>query len=218
MSLLLALASVFFDVEYTSILFVIYMLFLFLYHYKATEKFNIVLLIYLITMLIAEVLFLYDFEKYINVLSFSQLVGQMCFFWLIRSILKVNFKNYSTHNLIELVVGFIGISYIVGYLLYLIFPLIPDLTLFLPSVIVFFIMVIICIGIPFFNKHPHNIMLWGIGGGLLGEMSCGFIYEYMSDHGAYLVMAHLFGAFIKIIFTMYLIRIKNIKATENEYN
>lgn len=218
MSLFLAFISVFFDIEYTSIFFVIYMLFLFLYHYKATEKFNVVLLIYLTTMLIAEVLFLYDFEKYINLLSFSQLIGQMCFFWLIRPILKLNFKDFSTHNLAELIIGFLGISYIVGYLLYLIFPLIPDLTLFLPSVIVFFIMVIICIGIPFFNKHPHNIMLWGIGGGLIGEMSCAFIYEYMSDHKAYLVMAHLFGAFIKIIFTMYLIRIKNIKKTEQDYN
>jgi hypothetical protein len=215
---LLALASVFFDVKYTLVLFVMYMLFLLLYHYKATEKFNIVLLIYLAAMLVAEVLFLYDFEKYINVLSFAQLIGQMCFFWLLRSILKVNFKNFSIHNLIELIIGFIGISYIVGYLLYLIFPLIPDLTLFLPSVIVFFIMVIICMGIPFFNKHPDNIMLWGIGGGLIAEMSCAFIYEYISDHKAYLVMAHLFGAFIKIIFTMYLIRIKNIKKTEQNYN
>jgi len=142
----------------------------------------------------------------------------MCFFWLIRSILKVNFKNYSTHNLIELVVGFIGISYIVGYLLYLIFPLIPDLTLFLPSVIVFFIMVIVCIGIPFFNKHPHNIMLWGIGGGLIAEMTCAFTFEYISDHRAYIVMAHIFGAFLKIIFAMYLIRLKNIKETENNYS
>ncbi|MEP0265630.1 hypothetical protein [Dokdonia sp.] len=216
--MLLALTSVFFDIEYVSILFVTYILFLFLYHYKATEKFNVVLLIYLIAMLVAEVMFLYDFEKYINVLSFSQLIGQMCFFWLIRSILKINLKNYSTHNLLELIIGFLGISYIVGYLLYLIFPLIPDLTLFLPSVIVFFIMVIICIGIPFFNKHPDNIMLWGIGGGLIAEMACAFIYEYISDYKAYLVLAHLFGAFIKIIFTMYLIRIKNIKKTELEYN
>ncbi|WP_299678882.1 hypothetical protein [uncultured Dokdonia sp.] len=218
MSLLLALTSVFFDVEYTSILFVIYMLFLFLYHYKATEKFNVVLLIYLVAMLVAEVMFLYDFEKYINVVSLTQLIGQMCFFWLIRSMLKVKFENFSTHNLIELIIGFIGISYVIGYLLYLIFPLIPDLTLFLPSVIVFFIMVTICIGIPFFNKHPDNIMLWGIGGGLIGEMSFGFIFEYISDHKAYLVMAHIFGAFLKIIFTMYLIRIKNIKKTEHNYN
>lgn len=218
MSALLALVSVFFDIENTLLVFVTYMLLLFLYHYKGTDGFNVVFLVYLVAMFLAEVLFLYDFEKYINILSFVQLVGQMCFFWLIRPVLIVNFKNFSTHNLIELIVGFIGISSIVGYLLYLIFPLIPDLTLFLPSVIVFFIMVIICIGIPFFNKHPDNIMLWGIGGGLIGEMSCGFIYEYISDHKAYLVMAHIFGAFIKIIFTIYLVRMKYIKRTESDYN
>ncbi len=210
--------SLFYDVEYTSVLFAIYMLFLVIYHYKATEKFNVVFLIYLAAMFVAEVMFLYGFEKYINIVSSAQLIGQLCFFWLIRSVLKVNFKNFSTHNLIELIIGFIGISYIVGYLLYLIFPLIPDLTLFLPSVIVFFVMVIVCIGIPFFNKHPDNIMLWGIGGGLIAEMSCAFIYEYMSDHKAYLVMAHIFGAFLKIIFAMYLVRLKNIKRTENDYN
>ena len=218
MSVLLVLATLFVDVEYTSGLFVLYALFLFMYHYTATNTFNGVFLLYLLTMMVSEVGFLYDFEKYINPLSIVYIIGQLCFIWLLRPMLRVNFKNFSTHNLTELIIGFIGVSYIIGYILYLIFPLIPDLTLFVPSVIAFIIIVALCIGVPFFNKHPDNIMLWGLGGALIAEMSSAFIYEYVSDHRSFIVMAHIFGAFLKILFATYIVRMKDIKETESDYN
>lgn len=208
----------FWDVEYTSGLFVMYALFLFLYHYRASEKFNTIFFIYVIAMMFTEIGFLHDFEKYIVITTFLFIISQMCFLWLLRPILKVNIKSFSTHNLAEFVIGFIGISYVVGYIYYLIFPLVPDLPLFLSSTIAYLITVIICLGVPFFNKHPDNAMLWGIGGGIIAEMSCAFIYEYVSDHRAYLVMAHIFGAFFKIVFATYILRIKDIKETESDYN
>lgn len=168
--------------------------------------------------MITEVSFLYDFEKYITLASALYIVSQICFLWLLKPVLKINFKNFSTHNLTELIIGSLGISYVIGYVLYLVFPLIPNLALFLPSTIAFLFIVILCLGIPFFNRHPDNIMLWGIGGGLIAEMTCAFTFEYISDHRAYIVMAHIFGAFLKIIFAMYLIRLKNIKETENNYS
>ncbi len=207
----------FFDVEHTFILFVIFGLFIFLYHYRATEKFNIVFFVYVFSMMFSELLFLYDFEKYVNLCSFFNIVSQICFLWLLKPVLKVKLKNFSAHNGIELIIGFLGISYVLGYLIYMIFPLIPDVTLLLPSMIAFFVIITICIGFPLFNKHPDNIMLWGVGGGLIGEMCSAFIFEYVSDHRAYIVMAHVFGSFIKIIFTIYLLRIEEIKSSENNY-
>jgi hypothetical protein len=106
---------------------------------------------------------------------------------------------------------------VIGYLLYLIFPLIPDLTLFAPSVIAFLLIIIVCIGIPYFNKHPDNIILWGIGGGLIAEMTSAFIYEYVSDLRIFLVLAHIVGAFLKIIFAIYLTRIHEIKDFDEDY-
>lgn len=207
----------FFGVAYTAIFFVLFALFLFLYHYKATGKFNVFFLVYLVALMISEVGFLYDFEAYINVIAFTYIVSQMCFLWLLKPVLKIKWRNFSTHNLTELIVGFLGVSYIIGYLLYIIFPLIPDLTLFLPSIIAYLIITTLCIGIPFFNKHPDNIILWGIGGGMVAEMTCAFIFEYVSDYRIYIVMAHIFGAFLKIIFAIYLTRILEIKNSEKEF-
>lgn len=166
---------------------------------------------YVVAAMFSEIVFLYDFKKYINVSSLLYIISQLCFLCLLKPVLKVNIRKFSTHNLTELIVGFLGISYVIGYVIYLIFPLIPDLTLFVPSVISFLVIVMYCIAIPFFNKHPDNIMLWGVGGGLIAEMVFAFSYEYISDHRAYLVMAHVFGAFLKIIFVIYLTRIEGIK-------
>lgn len=208
----------FFDVEHTFIYFVLFAIFLFLYHYRATEKFNIIFLIYLVALMVSEVGFLYNFKTYINIVALAYIIGQMCFLWLLKPVLKIKFKNFSTHNLTELIIGFLGISYILGYVLYLIFPLIPDLTLFFPSIIAYLIVTIVCIGVPFFNKHPDNIILWGIGGGMIAEMTCAFIYEYIQDHRAYIVLAHIFGAFLKILFAIYIVRMREIKQSEKDYN
>jgi len=213
-SVLLVFATMFFSVQYTLVFFPLYALFLFLYHYSAMRKFSFPFFAYLLVAMCYEVLFLYDYENYINIIAFLHITSQLFFIWLLKPVIKVNIKNFSTHNLPELVIGFLGIGYVIGYVLYLIFPLIPDLTLFIPSVISFLLIIVACIGIPLFNKHPDNIMLWGIGGGLIGEMVCAFTYEYVSDHRAYIVMAHIFGAFLKIVFAIYLTRINTIKNFE----
>ena len=210
-SILLVLATLLYDIEYTLVLFPLFAIFLFIYHYKATGKFSFPFFTYLLVAMFYEILFLYDFEKYINVISFLHITSQLFFLWLLKPVIKINIKNFSTHNVTELIIGFLGMSYVIGYVLYLIFPLVPDLTLFIPSVISFLLIIVACIGIPLFNKHPDNIMLWGIGGGLIAEMVCAFTYQYVSDHRAYQVMAHIFGAFLKIIFALYLTRIDAIK-------
>lgn len=207
----------FFDVEYTLVLFPLFALFLFLYHYKATQKFVIPFFVYLLVAMFYEILFLYDYKNNINVISLLHITSQLFFLWLLKPIIKINIKNFSTHNLIELVIGFLGISYVIGYVLYLIFPLIPDLTLFIPSVISFLLITTVCITLPLFNKHPDAIMLWGIGGGLIAEMVCAFTYEYVSDHRAYIVMAHIFGAFAKIVFAIFLTRIDTIRDFDEDY-
>ncbi|WP_299767489.1 hypothetical protein [uncultured Dokdonia sp.] len=117
----------------------------------------------------------------------------------------------------ELIIGTLGFSYVVGYLMYLIFPLIPDLTLFIPSVISFILLTILCLRYPFFNRHPDNILLWGIGGGMIAEMMCAFIFQYVSDLRVFIVMAHVFGAFLKIVFVIYLIRLKEADTLDEEY-
>ncbi|WP_143337110.1 hypothetical protein [Dokdonia pacifica] len=189
-----------------------------LYDYKSTRRFNGVYFVFLTILMMAEVGFLYDYEKYIVPVTFAYLGSQLCFLWLLKPMLGIKIKNFSTHNLPELIIGFVGISFIIVYVLYLIFPLIPSVALFLPSSIAFILIVLLIFGIPFFNKHPDNIMLWGIGGGIIGEMLFGFVYQYISDDRLFIVIAHTFGVFFRILFATYLVRMKSIKETENEYN
>ena len=205
-----------FDIEYTFIGYPLFTFFLFLYHYKATEKFNVYFLIYLVSLMFAEIGFMVGFSENINLLSFLNIVSQITFLILLKPIVKVEFKSFSGHNLTESIISFLGLSYILGYVLYLVFPLIPDFTLFFPSLLAFFITVVLCTGIPFFNKHPDNLMLWGIGTALVAEMCCSFIFEYISDHRAYIVMSHIFGAFLEILFAIYLTRIDDIASFDND--
>ncbi len=168
--------------------------------------------------MLAEVGFLYDYETYMMPVTVAYLGSQLCFLWLLKPMLHIKIKNFSTHNLLELIIGFVGISFILVYVLYLLFPLIPNLALFLPSTIAFICIVLVTFGIPFFNKHPDNSMLWGIGGAIIGEMLFGFVFQYISDDRLFIVIAHVFGTFFRILFATYLVRIKDIKETENEYN
>ena len=217
MSVLVVFATMFFNIEYTYVFYPLFALFLFLYHYRATEKFNVYFLIYLTSLMLAEIGFMIGFAENINLLSLLNIISQISFLILLKPVVKIKLKSFSNHNLTELIIGFLGVSYILGYVLYLVFPLIPGLTLFFPSLIAFFITVILCVGIPFFNKHPDNIMLWGVGIGLIAEMCCSFIFEYVSDHRAYIVMSHIFGAFLKIVFAIYLTRIMEIKDFDDDH-
>lgn len=212
------IATFFFDIEYTFVLFLINLVLFTVYDYKATGRFNSIYFGFLTLLMIAEIGFLYDYETYIVPVTFTYLVSQLCFLWLLKPMLDIKIKNFSTHNLLELIIGFVGISFIIVYVLYLIFPLIPNVALFLPSTIAFICIVLLIFGIPFFNKHPDNILLWGIGGGIIGEMLFGFVYQYISDYRLFIVLAFVFGTFFRVLFATYLVRIKDIKATENEYN
>lgn len=214
----MVMISLVLDVKYTFALFLINWVLFIVYDYKATEKFSWIYFIFLALLMIAEIGFLYDYEAYIIPITFAYLGGQLCFLWLLKPMLNLKISNFSTHNLLELIIGFIGISFIVLYVLYLLFPLIPNVALFLPSTIAFICTVLLTFGIPFFNKHPDNIILWGIGGGIIGEMLFGFVYQYISDYKLFIALAFVFGTFFRVLFATYLVRIKDIKATESEYN
>lgn len=217
-SIILAVATFFFNIEYTFVFFLCNLVLFSVYDYKATGVFNGVYFVFLTALMLSEMGFLYDYETYIVPISFLYIGSQLCFLWLLRPMLKINIRNFSTHNLLELSIGFVGISYVLAYVLYLIFPLIPNVALFLPSTLTFILIIVLVFGIPFFNKHPDNILLWGIGAGLIIEMVFGFVYHYISDHRVFIVIAHTFGSFFRILFAMYLVRMKHIIKTERDYN
>lgn len=198
------------------VLFPVFVFILFLYHYKRSEKFSILFLAYLVSAMLSEIGFIYDFMKYINWVSLFNITAQILLILLLKPLLKFKIRDFSTHNLVEVVIGFIGISYVLGYILYMIFPLIPDLTLFIPSVISFLFIVAICIAIPLFNKHPRNIFLWGVGGGIILEMLCAFIYEFLNNNKGLIIASFIFALFVKIVLAIYLTKIDSVVASIDE--
>ncbi len=202
----------------TFILFPIFVFTLFLYHYKRSQKFSALFLAYLVSAMLSEIGFIYDFVKYINWVSLFNITAQILLILLLKPLLKFKIKDFSTHNIVEVIIGFLGISYVLGYILYMIFPLIPDLTLFIPSVISFLFIVAICIAIPLFNKHPRNIFLWGVGGGLLLEMLSAFIYEFLNNDKGLIIASFTFALFLKIVLAIYLTKIDQVlTSVDNEY-
>jgi len=209
-SLLLVLINICIDSVYTFILFPIYAFSVFLYYYKQTKKFNWIFLLYLVSTMLSEIGFIYDFTTYLNTVLLLTLVVYISMIILLKPVLKIKFRDFETHNLTELIIGFIGISCVLGFALYQIFPLIPDLSVFVPVLAAFLIVNVVCIGIPFFNKHPKAILLWGVGGGLIAEVCSAFIYEYLSDARIFLIMSYIFTLFLKFTLALFLTKLDDI--------
>jgi len=216
-TLLLILSSIFLDPVQSFILFPFYVFFLFFFYFKKTKNFKKLFLVHLVLSMLGEIGFMLDFSKYMNFVLFINMIAQMCLIIMLRPVLKkIKIKDFGTHNLTELIIGFLGVNYIIGYVLYNVFPLIPDLTLFVPAIFSFIVVTVVCIGIPFFNKHPKAILLWGIGGGIVAEITSAFIYEYLSDARIFLVMSYIFALFVKFTLATFLIEIDDIQRFEEE--
>ena len=208
---LLVVSIIFLDSIQTLVLFPLYVFSLFFYYYRKTGEFNTLFLVYLVFSMLGEIGFVLDFSQYMNYVFFSTMIAQMSIIIMLKPMFKkIRTKDFSKHNLAEFVIGFIGINYIIGYVFYSIFPLIPDLTLFVPAIFSFIVLAGICIAIPFFNKHPKSILLWGVGGGLIAEVCSAFIYEYLSGAHIFLVMAYIFGLFLKFTLALFLMKLDGI--------
>ncbi len=215
LSILLIGANIFFDPVYAFLIFPIYSFFLFFYYYKRTKKFNWFLFFYLGLVMLSEIGFVYDFTTYFDVVLLISSMAHICMIVLLKPALKIKIKNFETHNLIELIVGFIGITTLLFYGIYIVFSLVSDVTFFVLSLISFFILCSILIGVPLFNKHPKSIVLWGIGSGLIAEMVCAFIYEFLMDARIFLVMAYIFSIFMKSTLIYFLTIIDEVVNTDD---
>ncbi|TVZ53260.1 hypothetical protein [Dokdonia sp. Hel_I_53] len=188
-----------------------------LYYYKATGKLNILLFIMLFFAMVAEVLFQYNYYKFIEIVSISALILFICMIYLLKPIIHFNSRSFAKHNLTELTIGFLIVAGLLMYCLYVIIPSIPNLFLFLPAVIGFVTVLVILYGVPQFNNNPSNLLLTGVASALLVEMLVAFAYEFILDLDFFLVVAILFGAAAKIFFTMFLIRMKDVGYQDHFY-
>jgi len=180
---------------YSFLLYPVFAVLLFLYYYRASGKFSIALLGFLIATMVSEILFQHDFQSNVHIVSFSMLVACVLMVYLVKPILRFEFKNFARHSIAEISIGVLSITFIVGYLSYVILPSISDLTFFVPSFVVLLATSAVFFAIPLFNRHPANVYLTGVAGALLTEMIFAFLNEFMLQLDFFMVASIFFGVF-----------------------
>lgn len=190
------------------VLFPILAAMLFVFVYKETKRFNIVFLVYLTVTMIAEVTFLYDFEQYAIIALVATILGSVALLLLIKPAIKKETTTFSRHNIIELIIGFLGVGYVMFYLAYIIIPMVPYTFLFILSSAMTTITTVVCFIIPSFNKHPDNVALFGIAGASIAELGFAFIYEYIFQEMVFLLISMFMACCMKVILATYLLRLQ----------
>ncbi len=216
---MMMLTPVFFDQNAIFYLTPFGSLFLFIYVFKATGKFSISFLIFLAATLLSEYLFLTDYEKNITLTCLSSIIGYAALLFIMKPVLKKRVTAFSKHNLVELIVGFITLSFVLLYIVYLVMPFIPETSLFLLTVVVFGITMSVCFIIPNYNLHPDNVGLIMIGGSYIAGTVFGFIYYFLYNEIPMLIMATFMMVFMKVTLATYITRFKRIEkeSTYQEY-
>jgi len=216
-SLLIITIVIFFDPIYSFVLFPIYVGAAFTFYYKSTGKFEWRLLLYLFLNMVAEMAFVYDFTNYYETAVITTFVGEILLISMLKPLWNFNLKEVSTHNIGELIIGFLGVSSLVIYMLYIILPQLPDVILFIPTIASFTWLCILFFGIPIVNKHPNNIYLWGVGSFFIGELFMALIYEYIQRDLIFLVLAYFCGLSLKLALITYLTKMPYNKKVKDDY-
>ncbi len=208
--LLIMLIMGFWDIFYSFYLYPIFSLSLFMYEYKETNKFNIVFFLFLLSTNITEILFLFDYDTYVVIASLFSVISSICLLLLLKPVLKKRSKVFSQHYILELIIGFLGFGFVLGYLIYSIAPVVPDLSIFIISTIIFIITIGAYFITPSYNKHTGNISLFAIGGAYMGEMVFAFIYKYIYQEIGFLLVGGIFTIYLKVVLATYLTKIDAI--------
>ena len=93
-------------------------------------------------------------------------------------ILKLKSRKITKEMLVEPGIGLIFCVYTVIYLMTMYYELVPNKFLFISGAILLLFFTMVCFLIPLRNRHPSNVYLYLIGGGLLVEAVLAFVYTY----------------------------------------
>lgn len=215
--ILIAFLTVQYGLDSSFWLFPIFAVLTQFYHYKATGTFDFIFLIFLLSSMLSELLFLYDYENHINLTAFISVISSAAIVLLLRPVINFNFKRFSFYNITEIVIGFVGASYVVGFILLSVLPNLSDLTLFIPSFVAFVFSSVLCFAIPYFNRHTDNIFVFGVGFAYLLEMCAAFSFQFLLEKEIFLIIAIVMGVSYKILLAIYLSKMKFIINTSGTY-
>lgn len=216
-SLTMILVCIFYGPKQALIFFPFFVVAISLFHTQSTGRFSIWVLLYFLFNMFAEVGFIYDFVTYYEITVASSFISEVILILMLRPLLRFNLKGLGTHNIAELIIGFLGITTLVVFMLYIIIPRLPNAVLFVPTIFSFSILVFVCFSIPLFNRHPNNIYLWGVAIGFIGELLMAFVYEYIERESIFMVFAFILGNFYKLVLINYFVLINNGLEVGDDY-
>jgi len=175
------------------------------------------LLLYFVFNMFSEIGFVYDFVKFYEVTIASSFIAEVLLILILMPLLNFSLKGIGTHIATELIAGFLGITTLVIFMLYVIIPQLPNAILFIPTIFSFSILILLCFFIPVFNKHPNHIYLWGVAIGFMGELLLAFVYEYVERDNLFMVFSFVLGIFFKLVLVHYLVLINDGAEVGEDY-
>jgi len=190
-------------------------LFFYFYYYTALKRHNIVFALFLITAYIGEVFLIIDVHKYFVEIIVMFILAAAAMLYTFLPILKLKSRKISKEMLVEPGIGLIFCVYTVIYLMTMYYELVPNKFLFISGAILLLFFTMVCFLIPLRNRHPSNVYLYLIGGGLLVEAILAFVYTYSLSIPIIAVGTKIAICVHKTCVTLYFVSIDDVYSDES---
>lgn len=190
-------------------------LFFYFYYYTALKRHNIVFAIFLLTAYIGEVFLIIDVHKYFVEIIVMFILAASAMLYTFLPILKLKSRKITKEMIVEPGIGLIFCVYTVIYLMTMYYELVPNKFLFISGSILLLFFTMVCFLIPLRNRHPSNVYLYLIGGGLLVEAILAFVYTYSLSIPIIAVGTKIAICVHKTCVTLYFVSIDEVCSDES---
>lgn len=189
----------------------------YLYYFLSLQRHNYVFAIFLISAYIGEAFLITDVHRYFVEIVSMFIIAAAALLYTFWPILKLKPRKISKAMLVEPGIGTLFCIYTIIYLMTMYYDLIPNKFLFVSGTILLLVFTIVCFLIPLRNRHPSNMYLYLIGGGLLIEAILAFVFTYSISIPIIAIGAKIAICVHKACVTLYCVSIDHVR-TDMSYD
>ena len=189
----------------------------YLYYFLSLQRHNYVFAIFLISAYIGEAFLITDVHRYFVLVISMFVIAAAAMLYTFIPMLRLKPRKITKEMLVEPSIGILFCIYTVVYLMTMYYNLIPNKFLFVAGAILLLFYTIVCFLIPLRNRHPSNVYLYLIGGGLLIESILSFVYTYSMPIPVIAVGTKIAICVHKACVTLYFVSIEHVR-TDMSYD
>ena len=189
----------------------------YLYYFLSLQRHNYVFAIFLISAYIGEAFLITDVHRYFVLVISMFVIAAAAMLYTFIPMLRLKPRKITKEMLVEPSIGILFCIYTVVYLMTMYYNLIPNKFLFVAGAILLLFYTIVCFLIPLRNRHPSNVYLYLIGGGLLIESILSFVYTYSMPIPVIAVGTKIAICVHKACVTLYFVSIDHVR-TDMSYD